>query len=104
MMTQEELTEHVKRKSRSGYPAGELRLELLQEGYAETDVDSAFITASSRKKMYKPLWYLMSIAFILIGLTRYLNGNKLWGMILICWGLVSIIAKLAMTFREDESY
>lgn len=64
-MTQEELIELIEKKCRSGYPAGELKLDLLEKGYKEADIDAAFATISKKDHFNKPLWYLVSVFFII---------------------------------------
>lgn len=41
-MTTPELTSFVRKRLKKGYPAGELRSELLRQGYADQVIDEAF--------------------------------------------------------------
>jgi hypothetical protein len=41
-MTPDELKNYVKKRLKKGYPGGELRYELLQQGYAADAIEQAF--------------------------------------------------------------
>jgi hypothetical protein len=116
MKTQEELHSFVRSKLKRGYPEGELRNELLQEGYTAEEIqkaiydpptDPAEIKKAERKKFdSNPLWYLGSIVFIILGLYKrsgdpYTNSH-IYGTSLIVAGIIGLLLKLLLPLLEDS--
>src|SRR5688500_10730489 len=101
-MTTEELTDYIKKKCRSGYPSGELKMDLMEKGYKETDIDAAFYALSQKDYFNKPLWYLVSILFIGLGIYQYSLANKIWGWSTFIWGCSSLLTKIIISYKEES--
>ena len=101
-MNQEELIDFIKKKSRSGYPAGELKLDLLEKGYKEADIDAAFYSISKKDNFNSPIWYLISVLFILLGIYQLTQGNKFWGWSTFIWGCISLVTKILMIYKKES--
>ena len=71
-----ELDGYVRKKLRSGYHEGELRNELLAEGYSEPEIEQAFYnslmkpakTPASNPGEY-PLWFFLSVGLLILGIS-----------------------------------
>jgi len=101
-MPQEELIELIKKKCRSGYPAGELKLDLLEQGYNEADIDAAFVSISKEENFNKPLWYLVSILFIVGGIYEFTQGNRVWGWSSFTWGCAGLLIKILVSYKKES--
>jgi len=74
--TEEELAMYTRKKLRGGYPAGELKNELLAEGHTIKEVESAFLksvsplgkNAESNPGQY-PLWFFLSVGLLILGIS-----------------------------------
>ncbi|MGZ8538452.1 MAG: hypothetical protein ACXWV9_09340 [Flavisolibacter sp.] len=100
-MSQEELIHFIKNKCRSGYPSGELKLDLMGKGYKEADIEAAFYSISKEDNFNTPLWYLVSILFIVFGVYQVTQGNKV-GFGSFTWGCVSLVIKLLMSYKKES--
>jgi hypothetical protein len=71
-MITEEKRKEIKKRLKSGYPAGELKNELLLQGYSEEEIEMAFnfSTKSKPTKQTKPKYQ----AFTLIGSCLLVTG------------------------------
>jgi hypothetical protein len=115
MKSSEELQSFVKNKLKRGYPEGELRNDLLQEGYTAEQIQKAIydpptdpgeIKKAERKKTDdNPLWYLASIGIVITGVslksTKYYADSS-WGNTLIIAGLAGLALKIILPYIEDH--
>jgi len=62
MITEEKILE-VKRQIKKGVPAGEIREEMIRDGYSKKDIDSCFTV----KKFDMRSWFLFSAIIFLLG-------------------------------------
>ena len=100
MMTQEELTTHIRRKLNSGYTEDELRNELIVQGYSETEIGNAMLLAEQKPKPSgSPAMIFVSILFIILGIWRVSEGTTTWGVILIAWGVISLVMRVVQLYR-----
>lgn len=73
MITDEKIRE-AKRKIRSGVPAGEVKEELLRDGYSEQDLTKVFVTHRYDMRT----WYFVSaIVALLLGVYVFLKNGSL---------------------------
>ncbi len=64
MITAEKIAE-VKKKTKNGYPVGELKNKLIKEGYTEEDITKCFEVHKANMKS----WYLFfGCTFLLLAL------------------------------------
>jgi hypothetical protein len=66
-----DLNTFVRKKIRSGYPEGELREELKNQGYTQSDIDELFSsgkTGSRQPSPTYPMWYLVSGGLFILGI------------------------------------
>jgi hypothetical protein len=114
MKTPEELGSFVKNKLKRGYPEGELRNELLQEGYTAEQIQKAVydpptdpleIKKAQRKILdNNPFWYLTSIGIIIIGMYRKSsegNHTTIYTWLLIGTGIIGLGLKIILPLIED---
>ncbi len=104
--TTEELDLFVRKKLRRGYPAGELKNELLAEGYPPELIESAFYKTISRLPHVKndnpgkyPLWFFLSVGLLILGISlKAVKGLWLepWAIPLIILGLTGIVLKFLL--------
>ena len=75
-MISAERIKQVQKQLRSGVPQGEIKNELLAEGYTEEDMDKIFVAHKPDMRS----WYLFfAILFFVIGLYRItVNGSLLF--------------------------
>jgi hypothetical protein len=105
MKNQEELRLFVKKKLRRGYPEGELRNDLLGEGYSAEEIQKAIydpeVIPGNRKREGNnyPLWFAASVGFVILGLSL-LSVNFIWlskyGWFFLTIGLVGIAFKFLL--------
>jgi hypothetical protein len=102
MKTADELKEYIKSKLKRGYPEGELRNDLLNEGYTPEQIQEAIYSSSSNSAEKKldsnPFWYISSILIIIIGLYQRSNTG---GILLMIVGAISLLAKIIIPLFED---
>jgi hypothetical protein len=117
MKTPEELREYAKRKLKRGYPEGELRNELLQEGYTAEQIQKAIYdppTTPEEKKRAEqrlldrnPFWYITSILIFLSGYWTYqgtgLPQNTSWGITMMIGGGLGFFVKLGMALYNSRN-
>jgi hypothetical protein len=75
MKSPEELKQHVSKQLKRGYPSGELKEELLKQGYTTESIEKAFSMdgySSSNRFGLGPV--LLSTSLILLGLWQ-MKGN-----------------------------
>ena len=76
MITEEKIKE-IRKKLRSGFPEGEIKESLINEGYSKEDIDKAF--EPHRYDMRS--WYLaFAVVFALVGLWLLLKNGNLIGL------------------------
>src|SRR5690349_11566480 len=82
-MSQDELQYFIRRKLRKGYPEGELKNELVAEGYTNEEIEKALynivashpsVTTGTAKF---PLWLIFSFGLLIVGIA-ILNFPLLW--------------------------
>ncbi len=99
MRTPEELSAFIKKRLHSGYPDGELRNDLLKEGYTIEEIDRAFFNASpfqrkpnTSKRVEYPAWYIFSISSIILALGLMVQfGVSPLSLILLIPGLIGVV-------------
>lgn len=107
MKTPEELKEYIKNKLKRGYPEGELRNDLLSEGYTSEQIQEAIYSPASDSEEKKldsnPFWYFGSVIIILLGFYRLStnSGSNTWGITIIIAGVVSLLAKIIIPLFEN---
>jgi hypothetical protein len=103
-MTEEKINE-IKKKVRKGYPPGELENDLFNEGYTAEEIQNVFSNLSGNTQMKDkpkniPLWYAISIGFIILGIA-ILSVKYLWiyyyGYVFLILGLVGVLLKYLIT-------
>ena len=96
-----DLNRMVRKKLKGGYPEGELREDLLQNGYSAPEIEAAISEASQGKfpnqQKELPAWYLISGGFLILGISlRAVKGLWLepfsWPLIII--GTLGILLRL----------
>jgi hypothetical protein len=108
MKTADELKEYSKSKLKRGYPEGELRNDLLKEGYTYKQIQEAIYTSTAKSDEKKldsnPFWYISSILIIILGFYKSSNnsGSNTWGIVLIVSGIISILAKIVIPLFENN--
>ncbi len=72
MLTEQKIKQ-VRKQLRSGVPQGELKNELLAEGYSEAELETIF-------KPHRPdmrSWYLVfAIVFFVVGFYNFITGSS----------------------------
>jgi hypothetical protein len=110
---EEELTDFVRKKLKKGYPEGELRNDLLQQGYTDEEIQKAVynppLTEAGKKKEAQrnqdnnPLWYLASVGLLITGIAiksvSYYKDSSA-GTLLIVVGAVGLAAKIFMAIKD----
>jgi hypothetical protein len=90
----------VKKLIRNGMPDGEVIADLKEEGFSDEEIQKIFyLSATENNKSAsseKSLWYLVSIAFMILGVTLLL-GPPIWvknyGYFFLIAGLVGLFVK-----------
>lgn len=108
------LRDFVQKKLRKGYPQGELVNDLLKEGYSEDDIHKAIYNGSSQEKEGRqslsksnnmPLWYLLSVGFVILGLAL-VSVKFIWlseyGWFFLITGLVGIAARFILPLLREQ--
>lgn len=108
-----ELDMFVRKKLRGGYPAGELKNELLAEGYTKEDIESAFYKTISRSHQESennpgqyPLWFFLAVGLLILGIAlksiqRTLFGGD-WTDVVLIAGIVGTIAGLIRVYSIKQ--
>ena len=95
MMTPEQLTLHVRKKIGAGYTEEEIRNELLVQGYGETEISNAVLLAEQKPRPSgSAAMIFVSVLFIILGIWRVNEGTMVWGVILILWGVITLVIRL----------
>ncbi|HEX7902525.1 MAG TPA: hypothetical protein VF487_01510 [Chitinophagaceae bacterium] len=116
MKTAEELSDFVKSKLKRGYPEGELRNDLLREGYTAEQVQKAIynppkgakdiLRAEQKKLDNNPLWYMISAGFIITGIAiksvKYYRENS-FSTMLIAMGVIGLFAKIFLALKASAN-
>lgn len=77
MITDDKIKE-IRKSLRSGIPEGEVKHELMAQGFTEEEIKQAF--APTKYDMRS--WYLVfAIIFVLIGIWLLLKNNSIWFLI-----------------------
>lgn len=80
-MITEQKIKQVKKLLRRGVPEGELITDLKDEGFSDQEIEKVFASARGPGKRVipfeRPLWYMISVGFIILGVTIIL-GPPLW--------------------------
>ena len=93
----------IKKKLHRGYPEGELREDLKEQGYTQDEIDRAFLFASRKNLPARtsefPLWYAVSVGVLIFGISlKAVKG--LWlepiAVPLIVIGIVGILLRLLL--------
>ncbi|MDB5253132.1 MAG: hypothetical protein JWP27_2301 [Flaviaesturariibacter sp.] len=103
--TDPKLMEHYERKTRKGFPLGEVREDLLQRGYTTEEADAFTRELGSRiaKKgagKEAGLLLFMGVAIVLLGLVMILNGSKP-GIWFILTGAIRVVYSIVKARRND---
>ena len=109
----EELYLYTRKKLRRGYPAGELKNELLDEGYSAEEIDSAFYNsaapsghASKINPGQYPLWFFLAVGLLILGISfksiqRKLFGGD-WTDIVLIVGILGTTAGLIFIYTKNQ--
>jgi len=111
MKSPEKLKQYVQKRLKKGYPGGELRAELLQQGYTAEAIEMAFKPDHSYTgkdaSVYRAL--IVSAIIIIIGISRIGESgpftspfHRVWGMLMIAGGIIGFIAKLILSRNSKE--
>ena len=100
------IAEQYEKKIRGGFPAGELRSELLQKGYSEAETDTIIAEikkmqtgkSSGRQQSFR---FVLGSISILAGLWLLKSPQKVYGIFLIVSGTVKIIYDLFFEKKKD---
>lgn len=85
MITAEKIKQ-VRKQLRSGVPQGEIKNELVKEGYTEEDIDKVFV--AHRPDMRS--WYLVfAIVFLLVGLYQFVTNST--GLFILFAGAMFVV-------------
>jgi len=111
MKNQEDIRLYVRKKIKRGYPEGELRNDLLQQGYSDEEIQRFIydpeinVKKKSKRITDSPLWYAISVGFLILGLTLFL-GPSIWlrefNLLFLILGLIGIIAKYILRNIEEQ--
>jgi hypothetical protein len=103
MKSPEELKQYVSKQLKRGYPSGELREELLQQGYTVEAVEKAFSVdgyspSGETNNRFGFRSVLLSIGLIVLGISQ-MNGNayassRMIGIGSLVVGIVGLVFKL----------
>ena len=72
-----DITAFVKRKLKSGYPAGELKNELLSKGYTAAQIEVLFLQLSSKKNdahYNKKIAHSYNNIYNVVGIALFITG------------------------------
>jgi hypothetical protein len=109
-----ELKRFIKKKLQSGYPEGELKNELLSQGYTPEQIEKAIydpgplhdkLKKQSPIKINNSLWYGIAFGLIIIGIA--LASLRFWGFAAYGYGLIILgglmfFTKIFLTLIKDE--
>lgn len=109
----DQLADYVRKKLKKGYPDGELRNELLQQGYNKEEIERLIYnppaTEAGKQKENRqrldnnPLWYFASIGLLITGIAfksvSYFRESSL-GTILLVAGIGGLIAKVILSIKN----
>ncbi len=100
-MSQEQLKKHIRKKLRSGYPAGELENELLEKGISKEAIQDAmnnpkyqWDASSTRSNMIAingACLLFVALSFIVSGINLYITGGV---------GLIAALIMYILLFRQ----
>jgi hypothetical protein len=102
-----ELLHQLHSRMRRGYPAGELREDLLQKGYTAEEADH-ILDRLNDEEVKKSSWressvpYIISIVLVLLGIFSYATGSSI-GIWLIISGAIRAIVALVQRGRAEDS-
>ena len=106
-MLQEELNAYISKRLKKGYPAGELRNELLEQGYAADIIDQAIDqTAAPEAHADRFGWksVLVSILLIILGISQLNDSTNqsrhMIGIGTLITGIVGLVIKLIDQLRK----
>lgn len=100
MIPKEKIIE-IKKKLKKGCPQGELINDLIEQGYSPEEIQDAMYALSgtpqtSNKPIHIPLWYAVSIGFIILGIA-ILSVKYLWiyyyGYFFLAIGIIGFLVK-----------
>lgn len=108
-MISDKKIKQIRKSLRKGVPEGELIADLQEEGFSEEDIQIVFYSPGGENKKTvaseNPLWYLISIALLILGITILL-GPRLWltsyAYVLLIAGLTGIGFKIVLK-RGNEN-
>lgn len=99
MKSPEELKQHVSKQLKRGYPSGELKEELLKQGYTTESVEKAFsVDGYSSSDRFGLRSVILSIGLIVLGIIQ-MNGHvyaasRMVGIGSMMVGVIGLIIKL----------
>jgi hypothetical protein len=103
MKSPEDLKEYVSKQLKRGYPSGELREELLQQGYAAEAIEKAFSvdgysSSGPNTDRFGLRSVLLSIGLILLGIwqmdSHIYSTSRMIGIGSLMVGTIGLILKL----------
>ncbi|MGB4843394.1 MAG: hypothetical protein WBP16_02950 [Ferruginibacter sp.] len=115
MPDKSELSKFINKKLKSGYPAGELKNDLLAKGFTEVEIDEAFLNVSTKNKgtgksstkenTVADMFALAGVSFLIAGIAMiniptWLTEYGWWMIIagIICQGI-----KFFLSLRNKSS-
>ena len=110
-----ELSKFINKKLKSGYPAGELKNELLTKGLTEAEIDEAFLKISTKNKgagkssvkenTLADMFALAGVSFLVAGIAMINIQTWLtaYGSWVIIAGVIFLGIKLILFLKDKSS-
>ena len=109
------IEKYVIKKLRSGYPAGELKNDLLAKGFTETEIEILFLRVSTKKRfagknatkenVLADMFALAGVSFLISGIavTYIQSWLTQYGIWVIITGVICLGVKLFLSIRDKSA-
>ena len=105
----------INKKLKSGYPAGELKNDLLAQGFTKTEIEALFLKASTKNQyagkntvkenMLADMFALAGVSFLIAGIAMIYIQTWLteYGIWVIITGLICRGVKFFLSYQDKSS-